>query len=86
MDPIFGNDSKGLCVICNAPAVPGGITCSEYCHKEFVKFCEDKFGKVKKVVDQTTGVQYKVPTSDIIERGLAWEDLTKYPVWNDKDD
>lgn len=85
MEPMFNNDTKGLCVMCNMPRVPGGITCGKSCHEEFVKFCEEKFGKVKKVVDRTTNVAYKVPTRYIIEYGLKLKDLPKYPVWNDKD-
>ncbi len=86
-EPIFANADKGLCIVCGMPTtITGRMTCTLSCHQSFVKFCEEKFGKVKKVIDETTGIQYKVPTSDIIERGLAWEDLPKYPVWNDKDD
>ena len=85
MNSIFNNGGKGLCFICNAPAVPGGITCSADCHEKLIKFFEDKFGKVKKVVDLTTDIEYKIPTRDIIEHGLKWEDLPKYPAWDDKD-
>ena len=85
IDPIFDNAAKGFCIMCNTPAVPGGMTCSENCHKEFIRLCEEKFGKVKKVIDQTTDVAYEVPTRDIVEIGLKWEDLAKYPMWNDKD-
>lgn len=81
ISPIFDNATKGLCIMCETPAVPGGLTCSEICHKEFVRFCEDKFGKVKKVIDQTTGIAYEVPTRDIIELGLKWQDLRKYPMF-----
>lgn len=83
-EPVFGNVSKGLCVVCNSPVkVEGYWTCSKKCHDEFLRFGIRKFGDAKKVVDITTGTAYKVPTKDIIEKGLAWEDLTKYSVWED---
>lgn len=83
---IFDNINKGLCVMCGEPVIDGRITCSKKCHDEFVKFGEKKFGVVKKVVDGTTGIIYEVPTKDIIEKGLAWKDLTKFPIWKrDKD-
>lgn len=59
------------------------LTCSEKCHDEFVKILEKEFGTVKKVTDETTGVGYRIPTRDIIERGLTWQDLPKYPRWED---
>lgn len=81
---IFDNAGQGLCIICSLPVIVGGrLTCSEKCHDEFVKFGEKKFGVTKKVVDMVTGIAYQVPTKDIIEKGLAWKDLTKYPVWKD---
>jgi len=81
---IFDNASQGLCIICSLPiTVSGRMTCSEKCHDEFVKFGEKKFGITKKVVDATTGISYKVPTNDLIEKGLTWKDLRKYPVWKD---
>lgn len=83
---IFDNINKGLCVICGEPVINGRITCSKKCHDEFIKFGEKKFGFVKKVVDITTGITYEVPTKDIIEKGLTWEDLSKYPILKgDKD-
>ena len=83
-DSIFDNASKGLCIICSLPVkVEGRMTCSEKCHDEFIKFGEKKFGITKKVVDITTGIAYQIPTKDIIEKGLTWKDLTKYPVWED---
>lgn len=83
-ESIFDNASKGLCIICSLPVtVSGNMTCSEKCHNEFVKLSEKKFGIMKRVVDATTGIAYKVPTKDIIEKGLAWKDLTKYPIWKD---
>lgn len=83
MDAIFDNSSKGLCIMCSLPVTIGRMTCSEKCHDEFIKFGEKKFGTTKKIVDMTTWIAYRVPTRVIIEKGLAWKDLTKYPVWKD---
>jgi len=83
---IFENASKGLCVMCGEPVVKGRMTCSKKCHEEFIIFGEKKFGVMKKVVDSTTGITYQVPTRDIIEKGLAWEDLAKYSIWEDNKD
>ncbi len=81
----FQNIDIGLCVICGNPTIVGRITDSEECHEKFVKFCEEEFGDVKKVVDGTTDITYKVSTRDIIEKGLKWEDLVNYPLWNEGD-
>lgn len=83
---IFENTSKGLCVMCGEPVIKSRMTCSQKCHDEFVKFGDKRFGVTKKVVDSTTGMTYEVPTRDIIEKGLAWEDLAKYPIWKDDKD
>jgi len=75
-------DVKSKC--CGADVQPTGrLTCSAECHEKFVKELEEEFGDVKKVIDQTTGIAYRVPTRDVIERGLTWQDLPKYPQWND---
>lgn len=58
-------------------------TCSEECHLELVKGMESQFGKFKKVVDLTTNIPYKVPTKDIIEKGLNQDQLFKYPKWSE---
>ncbi len=41
------------------------------------------YGPFKRVVDQETGVSYKIPTRDIITKGLTYEDLKQYPVWDE---
>ena len=83
-ESIFDNSGKGLCIICSLPTtIACRMTCSEKCHNEFIKLGEEKFGITKKVSDAATGISYKVPTRDIIEKGLAWRDLTKYPVWKE---
>ena len=43
----------------------------------------EKFGYFKKVVDQKTGIAYKVPTRIIITEGLDYKDLPKYPRWEE---
>ena len=60
-------------------------TCSDICHEEYVKFLEVKFGTHKKVEDAESGIAYRVPTRDIMERGLNQRDLPKYPRWRDGD-
>jgi predicted nucleic acid-binding Zn ribbon protein len=57
------------------------FTCSEKCHKIFVEKLIKLFGKYKKVIDINTMIAYKVPTIDIIEKGLRHSDLPKYPLW-----
>lgn len=75
-------DIKSDC--CNADVrFLGSITCSLVCHQELVIAAERDFGTFKKVVDETTDRAYKVPTRDIIEKGLTWADLVKYPAWED---
>jgi hypothetical protein len=42
---------------------------------------ELQFGTYKKVLDMDTGVAFKVPLRDIIEKGLKQRDLKNYPEW-----
>jgi ribosomal protein S27AE len=68
---------------CNADVLfVGCITCSPVCHEEFVIAAEKEFGMFKKVVDGTTNIAYKIPTRDIVEKGLVCADLPRYPVWD----
>lgn len=60
------------------------ITCSTDCHEKLVRHIEKEVGEYKKVIDQETGISYRVPTREIIEKGLTQKDLSKYPVWTDK--
>lgn len=60
------------------------LTCSDGCHEELVKRLIADLGEFKKVVRQSTGVAYKVPTKDIIERGLKEENLDQYPLWEEQ--
>lgn len=61
----------------------GRLTCSEKCHASFIRMLEKEFGTVKKVTDEATGIDYRIPIKDIVERRLTWQDLTKYPQWED---
>ena len=38
---------------------------------------------LKKVTDIHTKIIHKVPTRDIIEYGLNYDNLGKYPIWDD---
>ena len=42
-----------------------------------------KFGEYKKIIDQETGIAYKVPTIDILTKGLNYKDLPNYPRWEE---
>jgi hypothetical protein len=70
-----------LCLICGASCPEGRVTCSEECHENLVYTLENEFGIYKKVVDIETGKTHKVPTRDIIEKGLKYRDLKNYPEW-----
>lgn len=75
---LFLADAKSKC--CHEDLeVRTRITCSDKCHKHFVKDLIKQFGEFKIVVDQSSGKSYKVPTKDIIEKGLRWRDLSRYP-------
>lgn len=74
--------TKSKCCSTDAQSV-GRLTCSEKCHDTFVKMLEKEFGAVKKVTDEATGIDYSIPIKDIIERGLTWQDLPRYPQWKD---
>ncbi len=41
----------------------------------------EEFGKYKKVIDKESGVSYRVPTHDIITKGIKQQDLDKYEVY-----
>ena len=42
-----------------------------------------RFGEFKKVVRARTGVAYKVPVRDILEKGIGEQDLYRYPLWEE---
>jgi hypothetical protein len=81
---LFLADARSKC--CHADLeVKTRITCSDRCHRFFVKVLIGQFGEYKRVVDQTTGKSYRVSTKDIIEKGLKWRDLSKkYQEWDEE--
>ncbi len=72
------------CVICQQ-LYDGGreLTCSDECHEELVRRLVADSGEFKKVIRLSTGVAYKVPTMDIIEKRLRAEELDQYPLWEE---
>src|SRR5437870_4974356 len=83
--PAFNRSS---CANCGNP-LPlrriGMLTCSGLCHSVFVERLVLQFGEYKRVMDLETGVTHRVPTRDILERGLKHTDLHKYPLWSKKE-
>lgn len=80
----MGIKTMPKCIVCRELCGEGrGLTCSENCHEVFIEHLIAKFGEYKKVVRMTTGVAYKVPTRDILERGIKEKGLDQYPVWED---
>jgi len=74
------------CCICDREYESGReLTCSNECHEELGKRLIARFGEFKKVVRQSTGIAYKVPTRDIIEKGIREQDLDRYPVWEEEE-
>lgn len=73
-------DIKSIC--CNSDVeIHSKITCSNYCHEKFIIKMLQEHGLFKKIIDTTTGKQYKIPTRVIIEDGLRQQDLKNYPLW-----
>jgi len=68
------------CVICGNECTIRLLTCSDECHKKLVNWLVREFGEYKIIVDVHTGLRHKVPTRDILEKGLKYDDLKKYPV------
>ncbi len=76
---------KSRCVICQELYEVGrGLTCSDECHEELVRRLIARFGEFKKVVRASTGIAYRVPTRDIIEKRIREQDLDQYPVWEEE--
>lgn len=74
-----------FCIICGKPFSQGRLrTCSDECHQRFIDIMVVMFGRFKKVVDSETGKTYRVPTREILEKGLKHEDLVKYPEWKEE--
>ena len=73
-------DAKSVC--CNWDIVINNkITCSNFCHDQYIFKKIAEVGLFKKVVDIVSGITYRVPTKIIIEQGLRQQDLKNYPVW-----
>lgn len=73
-------DVKSKC--CNADIQSNQkITCSDDCHEKFIVKMLEEHGTYKKVIDQDSGLAYKIPTRLIIEKGLRQQDLMNYPRW-----
>ena len=72
------------CWICGLPCSGSRVTCSDECHEKLVDKLESEFGIYKKVVDIETGKTHRVPTREIIEKGLRQKDLRRYPIWRMK--
>ena len=73
-----------ICVVCGNSYTDGReMTCSQDCHDRVADRLVAQFGEFKKVVRMRTGVAYKVPTRDIIEKGIKEQDLDQYPLWED---
>ena len=71
-----------ICIICGKFYTDNrDFTCSKTCHDELVDCLVAQFGAFKKVVRMRTGVAYKVPTRDILEKGIKEQDLDRYPLW-----
>ena len=74
-------DVKSIC--CNADIESHQkITCGDYCHEKFIVKMMCEHGLYKKVTDQESGISYKVPTRVIIEEGIRYQDLKRYPTWD----
>lgn len=72
------------CVICQNFYTPGReMTCSDECHEELVRRVISQFGQFKKVIRQSTGIAYKVPTRDILEKGIKEAEMDQYSLWEE---
>lgn len=80
---LFGiYDAKSKC--CDHDVfITGMQTCSPICHENLIKDLEQQFGIYKQVVDEHSGIAYKVPTRYIIEHGLHQQDLPSFPRWDE---
>jgi len=57
------------------------LTCSDKCHDKFVNRMLQEFGEYKKITDEDTQISYKVPTKQIIEEGITYDQLKDFPLW-----
>ena len=74
-----------VCSVCGDEIPEGSLTCGGDCHEIAIDFIESQFGVYKKVTDEVSGITYKVPVRDIIEKGLKQPDLVNYPLWTEDD-
>ena len=73
-------DYKSVC--CNSDVeIHSKPTCGDDCHEKFIVKMLEEYGTYKKVIDQASGLAYKIPTRLIIEKGLRQQDLMNYPRW-----
>jgi len=56
------------------------ITCSVQCHQLLVNIMIKEKGEFKMITDIHTKKTHKVPLRDIIEFGIKYDDLGKYPI------
>lgn len=59
------------------------MTCSDFCHNEFVRLLIIQKGKYQKVIDGETTLAHKIPTRILIEKGIQQKDVFKFPLWVD---
>lgn len=72
-------DIKSVC--CNFDVTNNkSITCSVQCHKDLVDVMIKESGEFKMITDIHTQKTHKVPTRDIIEFGINYSDLGRYPT------
>lgn len=73
-----------VCVVCGTTYTNGReFTCSQECHDKWIAALVAKLGEFKKVVRASTNVAYRVPTRDILEKGIREQALDHYPLWED---
>jgi len=64
--------------------VHGAESAEVECNREeLVRHLIEQFGEFKKILRMTTGEAFKVPTRDIIEKGIREQELDQYPRWED---
>jgi len=83
------NGKPGLgpknCFVCGKTYFGGReFTCSDKCHDEMLRRLIEKYGEFKIVVRASTGEKFKVPTRDIMEKGIREQDLDQYPKLKDQ--
>ena len=78
IDDIY--DIKSVC--CNFDVINNqSITCSVQCHQSLVGIMiKENEGEFKIITDIHTGKTHKVPMRDIIEFGIDYSDLARYPT------